>query len=76
MIGGAAAYLLFTEPGRGVRKALESGLEDIMRELMSARDTVQTVAGVADEAWKMWTDTFGEGRAFEERYPAGQTSPF
>jgi hypothetical protein len=76
VIGGVAGYLLFTEDGRRVRRQIESALEDVSRELMSFRNTVQTAAGVANEGWKLLNDALGEGRKPSARYPSGQTSPF
>jgi hypothetical protein len=75
ILGGVAGYLLFTDGGRRVRRQLEPALEDLSRELMSFRATVQKAAGVANEGWKLLNDALGEGE--HTRYPtAHQTSPF
>jgi hypothetical protein len=76
VIGGVAGYLFFTEHGRRVRRQIEPALEDILRELMRFRNTVQTATGVANEGWKLLNDTLGEGGKPSARYPSGQTSPF
>ena len=76
VIGGVAGYLFFTERGRSVRRQIELALEDLLRELMSFRNTVQKAAGVANEGWKLLDDTLGEGGKPPARYPSGQTSPF
>jgi gas vesicle protein len=75
VIGGVAGYLFFTEHGRGVRRQIEPALDDLARELMSFRSTVQKAAGVASEGWKLLNDALGE--APEPRYAGPrQTSPF
>jgi hypothetical protein len=76
VIGGVAGYLFFTEHGRRVQREIQSALEDVSRELMSFRNTVQTAAGVANEGWKLLNDALGEGGKPPARYPSGQTSPF
>ena len=77
VIGGVAGYFFFTEHGRRVRRQLEPALEDLTRELMSFRATIQKAAGVANEGWKLLNDALGEG-GHTQRYPAAphQTSPF
>jgi gas vesicle protein len=77
VIGGVAGYLFFTEHGRTVRRQLEPALDDLSRELMSFRSTVQKAAGVANEGWKLLNEALGEGGQHPPRYPgAHQTSPF
>ncbi|HXI27436.1 MAG TPA: YtxH domain-containing protein [Vicinamibacterales bacterium] len=76
VIGGVAGYLFFTEHGRGVRRQIEPALDDLARELMSFRSTVQKAAGVANEGWKLLNDALGEAPP-EPRYAGPrQTSPF
>ena len=53
VIGGAAGYLFFTDRGRALRRQIEPALDDIARELISFRATVQKAAGVANEGWKI-----------------------
>jgi hypothetical protein len=73
-VGGVAGYLFFTEHGRHLRRQIEPALDDLSRELLSFRATVQKAAGVANEGWKLLNDAIGEGGP---RYPgAHQTSPF
>ncbi len=76
VIGGVVGYLFFTERGRSVRRQIEPVLEDFSRELLSFRNTAQEAAGVANESWKLLTDTLDEGGAPPARYPRGETSPF
>jgi len=75
VIGGVAAYLFFTERGRSVRRQMEPALDDLSRELMSFRATVQKAGGVASEGWKLVNDALGEPAA-APRFPGRQTSPF
>jgi len=77
VIGGFAGYLLFTDDGRALRRQLEPALEDLSRELKGFRRTVEKVAGVASEGWKLLNETLGEAGAQPPRYSsAHQTSPF
>jgi Gas vesicle protein len=75
VIGGVAAYLFFTERGRNVRRQMEPALDDLSRELMSFRTTVQKASGVASEGWKLVNDALGEPSP-APRFPGRQTSPF
>jgi gas vesicle protein len=75
VIGGVVAYLFFTERGRNVRRQIEPALDDLSRELMSFRTTVQKASGVASEGWKLVNDALGEP-APAPRFPGRQTSPF
>lgn len=77
VVGGIAGYLFFTDEGRRVRRSIEPALEDIGRELLSFRSTMQKAAGVASEGWKLLNDTLGDAAAQPRRFPtAQQTSPF
>jgi gas vesicle protein len=75
VIGGVAGYLFFTEHGRSVRRQIEPALDDLSRELMSFRTTVQKATGVASEGWKLLNDALGETESVP-RFPGRQTSPF
>jgi hypothetical protein len=76
VIGGFAGYLFFTDQGRRLRRSIEPALDDIARELIAFRSTVQKAVGVAHEGWKLLDEALGEGPRPAQRYPAGQTSPF
>ena len=78
VIGGAAGYLFFTDRGRSVRRAIEPALDDIARELVSFRSTLQRAAGVASEGWKLLNEALGEVEATPPRRFPGthQSSPF
>ena len=77
VIGGGVGYLFFTDRGRSLRRQIDPALEDIARELISFRATVQKAAGVANEGWKLLNDALGEAGQQPPRYPGTrQTSPF
>jgi gas vesicle protein len=77
VVGGIAGYLFFTERGRALRREVEPALEDIVRELNSFRGTVEKVAGVATEGWKVLSEALGEGTEPHPRYVnPHQSSPF
>jgi len=77
IIGALAGYIFFTERGRSVRLSIEPTLEDLRRELLQFRSTMQKVAGVANEGWEMLNDTLGAvGRQSRRMPSAHQTSPF
>ena len=76
VIGGVAGYLFFTERGRSARRQIETALEDFSRELMNFRNTVQKVAGVANESWNMVNDALGARGKPPARYSSGQTARF
>jgi hypothetical protein len=60
-VGGAvAAYLLFTDRGRALRRDLESVVDGTAAELNSLRSAVQKTAGLASDGWKLLTDALGE----------------
>ncbi len=77
IIGGLAGYMLFTERGRAVRISIEPTLEDLRRELIQFRSTMQKLAGVVNEGWEILNDTLGAVDRPQRRIPsAHQTSPF
>jgi hypothetical protein len=74
-VGGIAAYLLFTEHGRRVRRQIEPALDDFAGELTSFHTTIQKVTEVANQGWKILNEAIGEtGPAL--RNPGRQPSPF
>ena len=76
VIGAVVGYLFFTERGRRVRRQIEPALDDFSRELLSFRTSVQNAAQVANEGWKLWKETLGEGGNSPARRSSGQTSRF
>jgi hypothetical protein len=76
-IGGLAGYFFFTERGRAIRRSIDPALDDLRRELMQFRSTMQKVAGVANDGWEMLNDTLGSVGRSPRRIPnTHQTSPF
>ena len=72
LIGSVVGYLFFTEQGRRVRRQIEPALEDLARELVTFRNTVQKAAGAANEGWKGLLDS----ALSESGTPRGQKFPF
>ena len=70
--GGVAAYLLFTDRGRALRRELEHAIEGTAAELNSLRGAVQKTAGLAIDGWKLLTEAVGEGSADR---PVGSVHP-
>jgi hypothetical protein len=59
--GGVWGWLYMTEGGRRVRDQIEPKLDDVMRELVRVRGTVQKARGVANEGWRSLNDVTGGG---------------
>ena len=57
--GGAWGWLYLTENGRRVRSQIEPKLENFMRELHSARGTVEKARSAANEGWRSLNDIAG-----------------
>lgn len=78
VLGGVAAYLIFTDQGRSWRRQIEPALEDIARELTGFRSTFQRASAAASEGWRLLDDALGEGgRGAPTPYSGTrQTSPF
>jgi hypothetical protein len=74
-IGALAGFLFFTERGRTVRRQLEPALEDLSRELISFRRTMNRATGVAGDGWRLLNEALGE-TANLPKFPGRQTSPF
>jgi hypothetical protein len=60
VLGGVAGFLFFTARGRSVRRQIEPALDDFVRELKIFRTTVQKATGVANESWRLLSDTLDE----------------
>jgi hypothetical protein len=67
--------MLFTERGRELRRRLEPAIEDLARELVHLRGTVNRAIGVATEGWAVLNDTLGERPSGSYTTPK-QTNPF
>ena len=57
--GGVWGWLYLTENGRRVRSQIEPKLENFMRELHSARGTVEKARSAANEGWRSLNDIAG-----------------
>jgi hypothetical protein len=78
ILGGIAGYMFFTDDGRKMRRQLEPAFDDISKEIVSFRGTLNRAMGVANEGWKVLNEALGEDpRSASTRFPpATQTSPF
>src|SRR5262245_26516074 len=61
MAGGVWGWLYMTENGRRVRDQIEPKLDEVMRELLRVRGTVEKARGVASEGWRSLNDVTGGG---------------
>jgi gas vesicle protein len=69
--GAAAAYLFFTEGGRGVRDRLEPAIDDFRREFTRFQSTIAKVGDLANEGMRAMADF----KAAHSDYPStGGTS--
>ena len=76
VLGGMAGYLFFTDGGRKVRRQLEPVLEELSREFVSIRRSVQEASGVTTQGWMLLNDMLGDGGQPTARSPRGVTAPF
>lgn len=56
MVGATAAYLFFTDRGRGVRDRLEPALDDARREFMRFQKTIQKFGDLANDGMRMYQE--------------------
>jgi gas vesicle protein len=69
--GAVAAYLFFTERGRGVRERLEPAIDDFRREFTRFQSTIAKVGDLANEGMRAMADF----KASHSQYPSsGSTS--
>ena len=61
-IGGAWGWLYLTENGRRVRLQIEPKLDDFIRELSTARGTVEKARTAANEGWRSLNEITGGGQ--------------
>lgn len=52
-IGAAAAYLFFTDRGRGVRERIEPALDEARREFMRFQKTIEKFGDLANDGMRM-----------------------
>jgi len=77
VLGGMAGYMFFTERGRRLRREIEPAIEEMARELVQFRGTLNKALGVANEGWKVLNEALGEGASPAARYAnPHQSTPF
>lgn len=77
VVGAMAGYMFFTDRGRALRRQLEPAIEDMARELVQFRGTLNRAFGVANEGWKVLNEALGEGASQTSRYGnPHQSTPF
>jgi len=77
VLGGMAGYMFFTERGRRLRREIEPAIEEMARELVQFRGTLNKALGVANEGWKVLNEALGEGASQSARYAnPHQSTPF
>jgi outer membrane lipoprotein SlyB len=59
--GGVWGWLYLTEGGRRVRVQIEPKLDDLMRELVQVRGTVEKARSAANEGWRSLNEITGGG---------------
>ena len=71
IVGGAAAYLFFTDRGRFMRDRIEPAVDDLMREVQRFRGTLEKVGDMANDGLR----AFNEFQEARRTFPPGpQTS--
>ena len=68
--GAAAAYLFFTERGRGLRDRLEPAIDDFRREFLRFQSTIAKVGDLANEGMRAVADF----KAAHGQYPSSSTT--
>ena len=68
VIGGAAAYLFFTDRGRFMRDRMEPAVDDLMSEFQKFRRTLEKVGDMANDGLRAFNE-FQEAR--RQTFPAG-----
>lgn len=80
VLGGAAAFLLFTDRGRALSRQFDPALDEFAQQLGSFRSTIEKAAFVGTQAWSLLNDAtrpLNEGGRSRSSYPGPhQTSPF
>ena len=71
LIGAAAAYLFFTDAGKGVRDRMEPAVDDLRREFARFQKTIEKVGEMANDGLRVVSE-FNAARA--QSFPSGGTS--
>lgn len=69
IVGGAIAYLFFTDTGRGVRDRLEPAVDDLVREFSKFRRTIEKVGDMANDGVRAFQE-FQQARGHSQ-FPSG-----
>lgn len=72
LIGVAAAYLFFTEQGRGLRDRIEPALDDARREFTRFQKTIEKFGDLANDGMRM-VQEFQAARS-QSPFPTNRTS--
>jgi gas vesicle protein len=72
VVGAAAAYLFFTERGRGLRDRLEPALDDARREFTRFQATIEKFGHLANDGVRMYQE-FQTARS-QGPFPTNRTS--
>lgn len=67
-VGGAVAYLFFTDRGRFMRDRMEPAVDDLMGEFQKFRRTLEKVGDMANDGLRAFNE-FQEAR--RQSFPAG-----
>jgi gas vesicle protein len=73
LVGAAAAYLFFTDNGRGMRDRIEPAVDDLMREFQRFRRTLEKVGDMANDGLRAFNE-FQQARADTQFPPSPRTS--
>jgi gas vesicle protein len=72
LVGAAAAYLFFTDRGRGLRNRMEPMVDDLRHEFARFQRTFEKVGDMASEGMRV-VNEFNTARQ-ESRFGGGTTS--
>lgn len=70
LCGAAAAYLVFTEHGRGLREQIEPAVDELRHEFMRFQKTMEKVGDLANDGMRVME----EFKAARGQYPTGATA--
>ena len=73
LVGATAAYLFFTDKGRGMRDRMEPAVDDLMREFHKFRRTLEKVGDMANDGLRAFNE-FQQARGQTQFAPGTRTS--
>lgn len=68
LVGGAAAYLFFTDAGRHMRDRMEPAVDDLMGEFQKFRRTIEKVGDMANDVLRAFNE-FQQARS-QSQFPS------